>query len=164
MPASGAYPMTPMEADYMATTYQQMIDTIGMSITYKIAKIDSLDQYEHPVYSYTDLTINAVVANMDEKEYDYVEVGFLPAHYSKLWVYQVTPEVGDRLLWMYILWEVRAGIPRVIANTVLYYDIIIRRVLSEGSLVSGGTLTTGGEGTLTTGGGGTSNPPDPNDP
>jgi hypothetical protein len=164
MPASGAYPMTPMEADYMATTYQQMIDTIGMSITYKIAKIDSLDQYEHPVYSYTDLTINAVVANMDEKEYDYVEVGFLPAHYSKLWVYQVTPEVGDRLLWMDILWEVRAGIPRVIANTVLYYDIIIRRVLSEGSLVSGGTLTTGGEGTLTTGGGGTSNPPDPNDP
>jgi hypothetical protein len=65
---------------------------------------------------------------------------------------------------MDILWEVRAGIPRVIANTVLYYDIIIRRVLSEGSLVSGGTLTTGGEGTLTTGGGGTSNPPDPNDP
>ena len=122
---------------------------VGLPITYMIASIPTLDEYEHPVITYTNLTIMAVVGNdSSEIEYELVDVGFLPSHYAKLWVYQVTPEIGDRLIWKDLVWEVRNSFPRVIGPTTLYPEVIIRRVLaSSPSFGETGTLTAGGEGT-----------------
>jgi hypothetical protein len=137
------------DAAYMALSFQQEVDMVGFLITYMIASIPTLNAYEQPTITYTSQTIQAVVGNnASEVEYEFGEVGFLPPHYASLWVYQVTPQIGDRLLWKDIMWEVRNSIPRVIGSYTIYYDVIIRRVIAASSdFGDTGTQTAGGEGT-----------------
>jgi hypothetical protein len=141
-PPSGAIPFTSDEAAYVTLSYHQMIDMVGTPILYRIVQTITDDDYEHPNLTYYDQTIQGVIGNdMSQEPYEFVDVGFLPAHYAKVWVYQVTPEIGDRVVWKDLVWEVRNSIPRVIGSLTLYYDVILRRVLTEG------TLTAGGDGT-----------------
>jgi hypothetical protein len=141
--------ISPQDAAYMALGYQQEIDMLGTPVTYYIASIPTKDEYEHPIITYTPLTIIAVIGNnASDIEYEFTEEGFLPSHYAKLWVYQVTPQVGDRVLWKDLMWEVRNSIPRVIGSLTLYYDVLIRRVIAPStSFGPSGTLQAGGDGT-----------------
>jgi hypothetical protein len=136
---SGAYPLTTRDTDYIMNTYRQLIDMLGQPITYEIAQIIGEDQYEHPIITYTNKTINGFVSNITQDEYQYVETGFLPAHYANLWVYDADPQIGDHVVWMDIEWEVRGSYPMVIGTITVYYQCLIRRVLSSGTLQSGGT-------------------------
>ncbi len=155
---SGAIPLTPMEKDYINLSYQQIIDMSGLPITYRIATIVGEDAYEHPIITYTDKTIVAFVTILRNDEYEYVEPGFLPNHYASMWVYCVTPQVGDHVVWQGIEWEVRNSIPKVIGGDTVYYQTILRRVLARlpltGEPGDGTNLgdTTGTGGTLISGG------------
>lgn len=153
LPASGAYPLNAQETDYIGLSYRQMIDMIGLQVLYKVQKIVGLDEYNHPIIEYNDHLVQAVISRLSDTEYDYVETGFLPTHYAKMWVYGIQPQIGDRVLWMGIMWEIRNSMPMVIGNVVVYYNVLLRRVLAaghgqgeqppiEGSLYSGGTLPT----------------------
>jgi hypothetical protein len=155
---SGAYPLSPMEKDYINLSYQQIIDMSGLPITYRIATIVGTDKYEHPIITYTDKTIVAFITILGNDEYEYVEPGFLPNHYAVMWVYCVTPQVGDHVVWQSIEWEVRNSIPKVIGGDTVYYQTILRRVLARvpltGEIGDGTNLgdTTGTGGTLKSGG------------
>jgi len=145
-PPSGAYPLNAQETDYIVLTYHQIIDMLGLPLTYKIQQITGQDEYEHPVISFIVKTINGVVANLTTDEYSYVEVGFLPTHYANVWVYDAVPQIGDHVIWQDIEWEVRNSIPTVISNRTVYYRVLIRRILTDGTLQSGGEITQLGSG------------------
>jgi hypothetical protein len=155
---SGAYPLSPMEKDYINLGYQQIIDISGLPITYKTMNIIGEDAYEHPIITYTNKTITAFITILRNDEYEYVEPGFLPNHYASMWVYCVTPQVGDHVVWQGIEWEVRNSIPKVIGNDTVYYQTVLRRVLARvpltGEVGDGTDLgdTTGSGGTLQSGG------------
>lgn len=153
IPPSGGVPISSDECNYIALTYHQQIDTIGTSITYNIQNIAQTDGYEHPVITYKPLTITAFLMAV-QSEYDYVEAGFLPTHYATMWVYQVEPEVGDRVTWQDIVWEVRSVIPKMFGNCLVYYDVLLRRVLTRdsGGGHIAGTTEQGTSGTLLSGG------------
>jgi hypothetical protein len=168
---SGAYPLTPQETDYIVQSYQQIIDMAGLPVLYKIQQIVGEDEYEHPIINYIKKTIQGVVTNLYEDEYQYVEPGFLPTHYANLYVYDAVPQVGDHVVWEGIEWEVRGSYPAVIGDRTIYYQVIIRRVLGTGGTSGGaGGDTSGGSdggntgGTLGSGGTGTLLPLGENDP
>jgi hypothetical protein len=143
---SGAYPLTTQETDYIANTLHQMIDMAGLQVLYKIQTISSYDPYEHPVITFTEKTIQGIVANITSDQYDYTETGFLPQHYANLWVYDVVPQVGDHVIWSDIEWEVRDSYPILVGNRTVYYHVMIRRILAKTYTgETGGTLQSGGE-------------------
>ena len=155
-PPSGASPLSTQETDYMVNTFHEMIDMAGLPVLYKIQVISGVDAYEHPIITYREKTINGVISNITSDEYQYVETGMLPTHYANLWVYNVEPQIGDRVDWNDLEWEVRGSYPVVIGNRTVYYQVIIRRVLSTGATNKGasdggsdggnsaGTLQSGG--------------------
>lgn len=147
-PPSGAISLTGQDTDYITLSYHQMIDTIGMPITYKIQNIVGHDTYEHPIIEYTKITMNAFITIFTNVEYEYTDPGFLPNHYASMWVYQAQPQVGDHVLWQGIEWEVRNSIPKVIGSQTVYYQVVLRRILSTGTEFSpslaSGTLQSGG--------------------
>jgi hypothetical protein len=130
-PFSGAISLTPMDTDYIALTYRQMIDMVGIPILYRTQHILGHGPYEHPIITYTDSILNAFITIFTNVEYEYVEEGFLPNHYANMWIYCVAPQVGDHVVWQGIEWEVRNSIPKVIGNKTIYYQTILRRVLGN---------------------------------
>ncbi len=145
-PFNGAYPMTPQELDYTVISYRQMIDMVGLPITFKIQKIVGDDGYGHPIIEYTPITVNAVVTDMANEPYEYTPEGFLPVHYANMWTYKAQPQIGDHVVWQDIEWEVRNSFPKVIGNQTIFYRTVLRRVLSSETLQSGGTQPVLGQG------------------
>jgi hypothetical protein len=143
-PPSGAYPLTSQESDYIVNSYHQMIDMVGLPILYKIQNVTGFDPYEHPIIEYFEKTINGVLSNITQDEYQYVETGFLPTHYASLWVYDAVPQVGDHVVWEGIEWEVRGSYPAVIGDRTVYYQVILRRVLGTGATNGGADGATNG--------------------
>ena len=139
IPSSGAFGLNAQELEYTVFSYHQQIDMIGQPITYLIQKITGYDSYQHPIIAYTPLTVQAVVTDMANEPYEYTEEGFLPIHYANMWTYAAQPEVGDHVVWQDIEWEVRNSFPKVIGNQTVFYRTVLRRVLSTGTLLSGGT-------------------------
>jgi len=152
-PLSGAIPLTPMDTDYIALTYRQMIDMTGIPITYRTQNIVGHDAYEHPIIKYTDSILTAFITIFTNVEYEYVEEGFLPNHYANMWIYCVAPQVGDHVVWQGIEWEVRNSIPKVIGNKTVYYQTVLRRVLANvpPATPEQNTLNSGGVASLPTG-------------
>ena len=126
---SYSLPITPLdiEVDHLKATLKQMIETLGYTITY-MQRIDSgTDAYGHPIYSFTTQQFKAIVTNISDREYQFIEPGLLPTHYAKLFLYQVAPQIGDRINYVGIEWEVRGVIPMTLNGQVIYYETIIRR-------------------------------------
>ena len=145
-PFNGVYPLTNQELDSFEFSYRQMIDMVGLPITFKIQKIVGGDGYGHPIIEYTPITVNAVVTDMANEPYEYTPEGFLPVHYANMWTYKAQPQIGDHVVWADIEWEVRNSFPKKIGTEVLYYRTVLRRVLSSGTLQSGGTQPVLGDG------------------
>ena len=152
-PISGAISLTPMDTDYIALTYRQMIDMTGIPITYRTQHIISHGSYDHPIIEYTNSIVNAFITIFTNVEYEYIEEGFLPNHYANMWIYCVAPQVGDHVVWQGIEWEVRNSIPKVIGNITIYYQTVLRRVLGNvpPAAPAPNTLNSGGVASLPTG-------------
>ena len=145
-PPSGAFGLNAQETDYITNTYHQVIDMLGQPVLYKIQQQTSQDAYKHPIYSYIEKTISAVISNITADEYQYVEEGMLPVHYANLWLYDAIPQIGDHVVWHDIEWEVRGSYPSVIGYRTIFFQVLVRRVLTEGTLTAGGELVQQGEG------------------
>ncbi len=152
-PISGAISLTPMDTDYIAISYRQQIDMIGIPITYRTQHIIGHGPYDHPIIEYTDSIVNAFITIFTNVEYEYVEEGFLPNHYANMWIYCTAPQVGDHVIWQGIEWEVRNSIPKVIGNKTVYYQTVLRRVLGNmpPATPEQNTLNSGGVASLPTG-------------
>ena len=133
-----ATPMTFQDGAYLKATFQQYVDTVGENITYNVATVTGRDSsYNQPVITYTANQIRAIVTDLTNAEYAFVEKGFLPTNYAVVWMYSLTPQVGDHVEWHGIEWEVRNSIPYAIGGQTVYFQTIIRRGLAGGSLGSG---------------------------
>jgi hypothetical protein len=120
-------PLLNLEVEHLKATFKQMIETLGFPITYMSRTDSGEDSYGHPIYSFSNQTFKAIVTNISDREYQFVEPGLLPTHYAKLFLYQVTPKIGDRISYVNIEWEVRGIIPMTVNGQVIYYEVIIRR-------------------------------------
>jgi hypothetical protein len=120
-------PYLETEVEHLKATFRQMIDMLGYTITYMSRSETGEDSYGHPTYTFTSQTFKSIVTNISDREYQFVEPGLLPTHYAKLFLYQVTPKIGDRVSYVNIEWEVRGIIPMTINGQVIYYETIIRR-------------------------------------
>lgn len=121
--------LTSLETSYIQNSFKQIVDTLGTTVTYKSQTLSGTNTYGMNVIGYTSQTINALLNNLSERDYSYVEPGFLPTHYADLWIYSLVPQVGDRVDWKGIEFEVRASLPQVAGSLVVYYRCILRRTL-----------------------------------
>lgn len=115
------------DIEHLKATLRHMIETLGYPITYYVRQDSGEDSYGHPIYSFTPQNFKAIVTNISDREYQFVEPGLLPTHYAKLFIYQVTPHIGDRISYVGIEWEVRGVIPMTLNGKLIYYEVIIRR-------------------------------------
>lgn len=126
------------EDAYLIATFQQYVQALGTTITYMTQTTSGTSAYGQPNISYISSSITGVVTNLSKDEYQFVEPGLWPSHYAHFWVYQLIPQVGDRVLWHQIEWEIRNSFPMIIGQTTVYYKCLIRRVLVGGTLQAGG--------------------------
>lgn len=137
MSTSQTRTLSEIETGYLTETIEQFIGMMETNILYNVATPGTLDEYNNPVISYIGNNITGVITDLSAKEYQYVEPGFLPAHYSVLWTKALIPQVGDQVIWHNISWEVRNSIPIVIGPNTIYYQTILRRLVTQ-NLQAGG--------------------------
>jgi hypothetical protein len=134
---SAATPLTTGDTYYMQQTFTQLVYTLGIPLTYSIFAPTSFDSYGNPIPAYTQTTIVGVITDLSPKEYDLIEPGFEPTHYANFYTADLTPQVGDQVLWKGFNWEVRNSMPIVLGTQTIYHYALLRRVLQGGTLGAG---------------------------
>jgi hypothetical protein len=126
--------LTSQDVTHMQLTYQQYIQANGLLVNYYPMTPTGVDAYGQATYSSTPQQILAVLSDITSEEFRLVEPGFLPTQYAVLWEYQVTPNIGDRVAWENIWWEIRGVYPTVIDNQIIFYKTLIRRIIMPSNL------------------------------
>ena len=118
-------------AAVMQSSFAQTIFLSGdTAVSYRQITYSGANEYGEPVTGYTSSTITAYVRALGDKELVFIEPGFNRAHYTKLYLPHsvITPAHLDRYVWNSITFEVRSVIPRSWNNSVIWYDVLGRRV------------------------------------
>jgi hypothetical protein len=130
------YGWTTQDANYVVLTFQQYIQVMGIPLTYKQRVDTGTNIYGQPTYTFSSVPIQGIVASLSQEEYQYIEPGFTPQHYAKLWQYTITnPQIGDHVVYQNIEFEIRGVWPRVVSspetNQILtvFYQLLLRRII-----------------------------------
>lgn len=118
-------------AAVMASSFARVIEISGdTAVTYNIANISGSDGYGEPTITYSGSTIQAYVEPLGDREIALIEPGFIAGHYVKLYMPHstITPSHQDRFTWASIQFEIRSVIPRKWDSSVIFYEILGRRL------------------------------------
>jgi hypothetical protein len=137
-PASGAPSLSANTLAYVQNTLGDYISIAGSPITYSIRSQTGTDEYGHPQFTYTNQSITALISIITDQDFPLLQAGFKPPHDMKFWV-RITdiasPKLGDRITDpANIEWEIRGYFPRYVGATIIFYELIGRRVISSASI------------------------------